>query len=269
MLLVLVFHFDLVSGGGAGFIGVDVFFVISGFLITSILRRQINEGTLSLRSFYLGRIRRLAPSLLVTLVAVLVTGSALLFPNDFVELATQVLASQFYVANIYFWRNINYFWMGASNAFLLHTWSLAVEEQFYLFYPLAVIAIHKYARRYFWHAITIGLFVSFSLNIAFVGRKPEATFYLLPTRAWELLTGALVPIIALKWFRSRAVDELLGVLGIVLIFGGGRALPGRYSISGLFRCATRGWGGLFIIVRHESCVSYIALAWRCPDFIYW
>lgn len=257
MLLVLVFHFDLVSGGGAGFIGVDVFFVISGFLITSILRRQINEGTLSLRSFYLGRIRRLAPSLLVTLVAVLVTGSALLFPNDFVELATQVLASQFYVANIYFWRNINYFWMGASNAFLLHTWSLAVEEQFYLFYPLAVIAIHKYARRYFWHAITIGLFVSFSLNIAFVGRKPEATFYLLPTRAWELLTGALVPIIALKWFRSRAVDELLGVLGIVLIFGGVVHYRADILFPGFFAVLPVG-GAAFLLLSGTNRVSVIS-----------
>lgn len=252
----------MISGGGAGFIGVDVFFVISGFLITSILRRQLNEETFSLQSFYIGRIRRLAPSLLVTLVVVLASGSALLFPNDFVELSTQVLTSQFYVANIYFWRNINYFWAGASNAFLLHTWSLAVEEQFYLLYPLAIIGIHKYARKYFWHAISIGLFVSFLLNIAFVARKPEATFYLFPTRAWELLTGALVPVIALRWFRSRAMDELLGALGITLILAGVFYYRKDIQFPGFFAMLPVSGAALLLL----SGVNQTSVIQRCLSF---
>ena len=217
VLLVLVFHFDLVSSGKAGFIGVDVFFVISGFLITSIVKRQLDNGAFSIAAFYLGRVRRLAPALLAVLLMVLVAGAVLLFPDDFVELSRQVLVSQFYVANLYYWRNVNYFGLGTGNVFLLHTWSLAVEEQFYLLYPLAILCVHKYWRRYFWVAIAIGLLASFALNIAFVWRKPELTFYLLPTRAWELLAGALVPVVALTWRRTRAADQLLGAFGIGLI----------------------------------------------------
>jgi peptidoglycan/LPS O-acetylase OafA/YrhL len=216
VLLVLLFHFDLVPGNKAGFIGVDVFFVISGYLITSILTRQLDQGTFSFRAFYLARIRRLAPALIAVLFLTMVAGSALLFPDDLRELSRQALASQFYVANFYFWKNVNYFGLGTANVFLLHMWSLAVEEQFYLLYPLAIWSVHKFRPRYFWAAIVLGLLVSFALNVALVQPKPEAAFYLLPTRAWELLAGALVPL-ALKWPRSTALDESLGALGIGLL----------------------------------------------------
>lgn len=217
VLLVLVFHFKLIPGGKAGFIGVDVFFVISGYLITSILRRQLTDNTLNLATFYVGRIRRLAPALAVTLVLVWAAGLVVLFPDDLVMLSKQTLASQLYVANVYYWLKINYFGLGTDNVFLLHMWSLAVEEQFYLVYPLALWVVHKVQKERFWAAIGFALLVSFALNVAFVARKPEATFYLLPTRAWELLTGALLPYVAARWARSRVSDELLGGLGTGLL----------------------------------------------------
>ena len=192
VMLVLVFHFSLFTGARAGFLGVDVFFVISGFLITTILKRQLDAGNFSLGAFYVNRIRRLAPALFAVLLMVSCAGVWWLFPNELIELSKQIAVSQLYIANIYYWRNINYFGLGVHDIFLLHTWSLAVEEQFYLLYPMCILLLHRHLRRYFWAAIGLGFLVSLGLNILFVSQKPEATFYLLPTRAWELLMGALV-----------------------------------------------------------------------------
>ena len=127
VLLVVIFHFDLIPGGKSGFIGVDVFYVISGYLITGIIARQLDAGTFSFSTFYLQRIRRLAPALFAVLALVMLAGGLLLFPDALVDLAKQVLASQLYVANIYYWRSINYFGLHADGVYLLHTWSLAVE----------------------------------------------------------------------------------------------------------------------------------------------
>ena len=189
VMLVLVFHFSLFSVVKAGFLGVDVFFVISGFLITTILKMQLDTGRFDLRNFYVNRIRRLAPALLVVLLIVMLAGVLWLFPNDLINLSKQALVSQFYVANIYYWRNINYFGLGVHDIFLLHTWSLAVEEQFYLIYPACIWVLHRYFKRYFWAMITTGCLASFSLNILFVSCYPEATFYLLPTLRMGALDG--------------------------------------------------------------------------------
>jgi len=216
VLLVVVFHFDLFSGGKTGFMGVDIFFVISGFLITSIIKTQLDENRFSIKSFYLNRIRRLAPALFIVLLLVIVAGSFWFFPLDFVELAKQALFSQTYVANIYFWRNVHYFGLG-ENRFLLHMWSLAVEEQFYLLYPFVLLLVHRYLQKYIWGALALGLALSFALNVFFVGNRPGAAFYLLPMRAWELLAGGLILFLNTKSARSRTVDELLGVLGLGLI----------------------------------------------------
>jgi peptidoglycan/LPS O-acetylase OafA/YrhL len=236
VMLVLVFHFSLLTTVNAGFLGVDVFFVISGFLITSILLEQMETGSFSFGKFYLSRIRRLAPSLLVVLLLVMFLGSCLLFPSEFIELSKQVLASQLYAANFYYWRTINYFGLGVHEVFLLHTWSLAVEEQFYLIYPSCIFLLRRHLGRYFWLLILIGFLSSFCLNIKFVVDKPEATFYLLPTRAWELLAGALVLPLATRCARSRIANEIIGLLGAILISIGvtcyrpGYQFPGFYAL---------------------------------------
>ena len=234
VMMVLVFHFELISLSEAGFIGVDVFFVISGFLITSILKRQFDVGKFGIVPFYTARIRRLAPALLSVLMFVMMAGAVLLFADDFMELSRQVLASQFYVANIYFWKNVNYFGLGKDDVFLLHMWSLGVEEQFYLLYPTVLLVIYKYQKRWFWPAIAIGLFASFALNVMLVARKPEAAFYLLPTRGWELFAGALVYYGSTRWTRPRALDELLGVLGLGFIFVAIMAFRRDFHFPGYF-----------------------------------
>ena len=217
VLMVLVFHFDLLPFGRAGFIGVDVFFVISGFLITSIVNRQLDAGQFSLKNFYLSRIRRLAPALFVTLILVMITGLICLFPSDLLSLTNEIFAAQSYVANIYYWRTVNYFGLSVSSAFLLHTWSLAVEEQFYLIYPLCLLLAHRYFRRYLWPIIFIAMALSFCANLAFVSSKPQATFYLLPTRAWELLIGAMILPALSRIPGRRHYAEAAGLAGLAAI----------------------------------------------------
>jgi peptidoglycan/LPS O-acetylase OafA/YrhL len=215
VLLVVVFHFHLIAGIESGFVGVDVFFVISGYLITAIIRQQVDTQRFSLVSFWTKRLRRLAPALFAVLAAVLAYGALRLVQADFQQLAEEVVATQFYVANIYFWRNVNYFGLPADSIYLLHTWSLSVEEQFYILYPLALVLVLKHVPRRAPLVVLGVALVSFGLNLAFVGSKPEATFYLMPTRAWELLIGALLtwaPRVGYRWLA-----HLLGFVGGLLV----------------------------------------------------
>lgn len=236
VLLVLVFHFNLLQLGEAGFIGVDIFFVISGYLISAILWRDMIAGRYTLRHFYARRIRRLAPALVAVQLIVLAAAIVLLLPDEMVGLAKESLATQLYVSNIYYWRTLNYFGLHAGGAFMLHTWSLGIEEQFYLVYPLFLAAVHRWARRFLPHALVALFLLSFGLNIAFVTIKPEATFYLLPTRAWEMLAGALIPFaeplfVRLKWARQAAGPAALALIVVALaIHGPGTAFPGWFAL---------------------------------------
>lgn len=223
VLLVLVFHFKILDLGKAGFLGVDIFFVISGYLITKILYSQAveNQGKIDFKKFYLSRIRRLAPALFTTLLFTLIAGYLLLLPEHFSNLAKEVVFTQLYASNIYYWQNINYFGLHADSATLLHTWSLAVEEQFYLLFPLFIFSLYLFFRRYFWPIFTLVGVFSFVLNIYFVSIKPEATFYLMPTRAWEFIVGGLVVLLASNRKKtSRFEGEVCGALGVTAITAG-------------------------------------------------
>lgn len=237
VLLVLVFHFRLFDGiGDAGFMGVDVFFVISGYLITGIVIKQLDDGRFGFRSFYLHRVRRLAPALQVTLLLTVLAAWLLLLPVDFAELTRQLMAAQGYVANIYFWQHVNYFGLSADSTVLLHMWSLAVEEQFYLLFPVALWAVHRWARPWLPHLLVLGLIASFLVNISLVTVKPAATFYLLPTRAWELLAGACLALMPTATARQRSLNEALGWIGLAAIVASlishrpGMATPGWLAL---------------------------------------
>ncbi|KRR27867.1 hypothetical protein CQ14_08485 [Bradyrhizobium lablabi] len=267
VLMVLVFHFDLLELSQGGFTGVDVFFVISGFLITSIISRQINADSFSLGSFYLNRIRRLAPALLATLLIVFLAGLVCLYPSNLIELSKQAIVAQTYVANIYYWRTVNYFGLDSSSAFLLHTWSLAVEEQFYLIYPLFLILIYRYARRHIWQIILAIFFLSFFLNVLFVQLKPEATFYLLPTRAWELLLGALIVGLRARFTLRPLASQIAGVIGIGLIAWSLLGYQKAFYFPGYFALLPTIGAALVILAStgqttyFSSCMSNAAAAY--------
>jgi peptidoglycan/LPS O-acetylase OafA/YrhL len=237
VLLVVVFHFKLVPGVSSGFMGVDVFFVISGFLITRIIREGLHSGAFRLRTFWIHRIRRLAPALIATTLLTLLAGWLWLLPPDFSKLAEQTIAAQLYYANIFYWRNVNYFGLQAHDVYLLHTWSLAVEEQFYLLYPLTLLAIARWAKGRTALVLMLLAAISFGINLAFVGSKPQATFYLMPSRAWELLAGALLSVYVArvphprpKWATSAGLGGLVLLVTAVATYREGTVFPGWFAL---------------------------------------
>lgn len=237
--LVVVFHFQLLPMGEAGFVGVDIFFVISGFLITRIILGGLGRGDFSLGTFYLARIRRLYPALLTVLAGTLLAGYFLFLPDLFRELSVETGLSLLYVVNIYFWRSVNYFGLQAEGVPLLHLWSLAIEEQFYLFYPLGLILLHRLARGHITAIIlpvTMAILAaSFALGWFATGWKPQAAFYLLPTRAWELLAGGVLAMALLRWHPPKALIAIAGPTGLALIVltlalhGPGTPFPGWFA----------------------------------------
>ncbi len=214
ILPVLLFHYHVPPFQG-GFVGVDVFFVISGYLITQLIEAERREGHFSFAHFYERRMRRIFPALVAMLAAVTIAAVFILFPVDLVRYADSLFATAFFSSNFEFWREAGYFDVIAEEKPLLHLWSIAVEEQFYLFFP-AVLMLFG-ARRRILTIISAIFVLSFLFSIWSVSKAPSTAFYLLPGRAWELMLGALlaldvVPMIEIRWLR-----ELLAAGGIVLI----------------------------------------------------
>lgn len=215
VIAVLCFHLGL--GCTGGYVGVDVFFVISGFLITSLILKDLDSGTFSLTRFWERRIRRIFPAVAVTVAAVLVTGYLLLTPGDLFDLAKSSVAQALLTANVYFWRNSGYFAERAELKPLLHTWSLAVEEQFYLGFPLLLLWLRRFSRKQI--ALILGgiSVISFAASAYWVFRSPVLAFFVLPTRAWELLAGGILAALPRTIRLRAAVAESLALAGLVAI----------------------------------------------------
>lgn len=215
VLSVLFFHAGLSFPGG--FVGVDVFFVISGYLITRLIVNDLERDRFSFANFWIRRLRRIWPAASVMTLCTLAAGALLLDPSGYHQLATDAIAQTAMLSNVQFMRGTDYFGVSADLRALLHTWSLAVEEQFYLFYPFAVVSIWRWRKQALLPLLVLVCVVSFALSIATLDRYPSATFYMLPTRAWELLIGAVLAVwpapVTLK-HRPRA---LLGLIGVVMI----------------------------------------------------
>lgn len=229
--LVVIFHAvpSFITGG---FIGVDVFFVISGYLITSIIADDLYKKSFSFKKFYMKRILRIFPALIIVLIACLLIGYFTLLAREFKSLGKHVVAGATYVSNFVLMNESGYFDIEASNKTLLHLWSLAIEEQFYLVWPVVMaLTINRKGRPLV--IVGVGIILSFALCIGYTRRLPDVVFYTPLTRCWELFVGAIIPFISkssITKFNARIAHyfsnklepienghHIISVMGILII----------------------------------------------------
>ena len=214
--LVLLFHakVPLLSGG---YIGVDVFFVISGYLIAGLIFQQHAARRFSLIDFYERRIRRIFPALLLVLFVTLALAALIMLPPDLMRLGSSAAAAALFVANFYFWKQrLNYLQDNPDFEPLLHTWSLAIEEQFYLFFPIFLVALLRRWRRADLVLLGVGL-ASLAISVALSTTHPRAAFYFSASRAWELLLGAWLAVANVRTLVPHRVVPPLQVAGLTMI----------------------------------------------------
>jgi len=284
VLPVIFFHagFEFAAGG---FVGVDIFFVISGYLITTILMAELTKGNFDLVGFYERRARRILPALFLVLTASMPVAWWLLSPRDLKDFSQALLAIVFSMSNVLFWLKSDYFSRAAEYNVLLHTWSLGVEEQFYIFFPLALAAFWSVRRRSLVYGLAGVALGSLLLAEYWLSRDPMAAFFLLPFRAWELLGGALAALTAHRWsevFASRWTRDLLAGAGAllllcaVLLFRRSMPFPGGWALIPVF-------GTVLVVLFADrqtlvgavlsskplvviGLVSYSAYLWHVPIF---
>jgi peptidoglycan/LPS O-acetylase OafA/YrhL len=283
ILPVLLFHYR-VPGFSGGFVGVDVFFVISGYLIAGLITGEMRERRFSILKFYERRIRRIFPALFALLAATTIAAWFILFPSDFERYARSLFATAFFASNIGFWREIGYFDVVADQKPLLHLWSIAVEEQFYVLFPAILLVVAGRSKARALATVSIILAASFAFNLRAVHAGPAFAFYMLPSRAWELMLGAVLAIGGFAAPASRALREALAALGIALIaisvfvFTKATLFPGA---AALLPCA----GAALIIFTGQAptgvnvalskrplafigLISYSLYLWHWPLFVF-
>lgn len=218
VVFVILFHFK-VAGFGAGFFGVDIFFVISGFLMTVIIVSKLQNGNFSIVGFYLARFRRIVPALAVLITVLIVAGWFVLPTPEYQQLGTQSAYSLAFLSNVHFWRSSGYFDTIAQEKWLLHTWSLGVEMQFYMLFPifLAILWRIKQSAKTLLVALAMLFFISLLTALIVGYYKPIPTFYLLPTRGWQMASGGIVYLISVGFTPSDQKQKLLFWLGVLLI----------------------------------------------------
>ena len=208
-----------------GFLGVDIFFVISGYLIASIILNEIREfNKFSFINFYERRARRILPALLLVIFSCLPVAYFILMPGEIIEFSYSLISSLAFISNIFFYyAGLVY---GAENTLLkplLHTWSLSVEEQFYLIFPILAILIIKFAKKYFFHILILGFFISLFYSIVTSQNNTELNFYIILSRSWELLVGVLLATLEQKYkrfFNKKIISEIFSIVGLILIIFG-------------------------------------------------
>lgn len=214
MMPVILFHagFDIFSGG---FIGVDVFFVISGYLITNILIEDIENKRFSIVDFYERRARRILPALFFVMLCCIPFAWLWLLPSDMKNFSQSLVAVSLFSSNILFWQESGYFAAAAESKPLLHTWSLAVEEQYYVLFPLFLLLCWRFGKNSVFWMIVFFAVISLALSEWGWRNEPTANFYLAPTRAWELLAGSIAAFITQK--RGVKANNILSLIGLVAI----------------------------------------------------
>ena len=216
VLSVIFFHTGILGFSG-GFVGVDVFFVISGYLITSIILKEILSGKFSISRFYERRIRRIFPALFPVIAFTIVIATFLFDSISFESFGKSITATAVFGSNIFFWTESGYFDAASFTKPLLHTWSLAVEEQFYIFFPLLLIAINRFSKNRYLEWIVGICTISLLTSIYGAYTHQVATFYLVPTRAWELLFGSLLSLEVIPELKSNVNRNIVSIIGLGLI----------------------------------------------------
>lgn len=283
VLSVVAFHIGLPLHGG--YVGVDIFFTISGFLIGSIILRETAERKFTFAGFYERRIRRIFPALFAMLLASAVLGYRYLLPIEFLDFSKSLAAAAFSVSNIYFRLQSGYFDGPAITKPLLHTWSLAVEEQFYVFLPILLVLLRRFLPRRVDLAIYLLALVSFAVSIYVTYTDPNAAFYLPYTRAWELLLGTMLALPSAPRIQHPALRHVAGIAGLLLIgaalalyksttpFPGLAALPpclGAALIIAAGRSGTHLTGRLLSLkpVVFIGLISYSVYLWHWLFVVY-
>ncbi|MGB1088403.1 MAG: acyltransferase family protein, partial [Alphaproteobacteria bacterium] len=215
---VLLFHagFDAFSGG---YVGVDVFFVISGYLITSIILSDMGGEGFSITRFYERRARRILPALVFVVLCTLPFSYFYMLPEQTVNFGQSVVSVALFFSNFQFWAEAGYFGASAEEMPLLHSWSLSVEEQFYLVFPLVLLVVNRYAKQYLFPLVLLALVVSLAVTEYALGFAASAAYFWSPFRAWELLIGVLLALHMTKAGRPSegVLTELGGLLGLAMI----------------------------------------------------
>jgi peptidoglycan/LPS O-acetylase OafA/YrhL len=234
VIAVLLHHLNtsLLPGG---FVGVDIFFVISGFLITSQVYSEVRRNAFSLKGFYQRRINRIVPALATVLLATVIVGAFILSPADLIRLNVSALLSLLGVSNIYIWIKYgNYFAADAGEAPLLHTWSLGIEEQFYVIWPLFIVLVYRLAPRYVLPILGIGVVLAVAVSEYATGVFATAAYYLLPTRFFELMLGGVLGIyLQQRRVMGKLTTHALALAGYLLIGFALFALNAKSTFPGL------------------------------------
>ena len=278
-----------------GFIGVDIFFVLSGFLITGILLQSLEAKRFSYIDFYARRTRRIFPALCLVLFACLVFSAFYTFPAQARTIGKHVGAGALFLSNFTLWQESGYFDLSSEAKPLLHLWSLGIEEQFYVFWPAAMVAIFRFRRRAV-AVLCVALLASFVCNLAFVVAKPSATFFLPPTRFWELMVGALLAFLIrdheggpVAWLRRRLPAEswahrrmadgfatvgllmLMTALALIdksVYFPGWWAVLPTFGSFALLAAGPGAWVNRHVlsqsILRFYGAISYPLYLWHWP-----
>jgi len=260
VLAVLAFH-GFPAAAPGGFAGVDIFFVISGFLISGIILDGLARGTFSFADFYWRRVRRIFPALILVLAACLAAGWLLLLPDEYNQLGKHIVAAAAFLSNFAFWREAGYFDGAADLKPLLHLWSLGVEEQYYLVWPLALFLLRN-RPRLMAGMIAAGGLASLALSVWLTQAAPVAAFYLPVTRFWELLAGSLLAWLAARGRLSARFADAKALAGLALIAAAFALLSAERDFPGWWALLPVGGAALLIAAGPRAWVNRRLLANR-------
>ncbi|MDP2573395.1 acyltransferase family protein [Vibrio penaeicida] len=217
VIAVVLFHFNI-SWIPGGFAGVDVFFVISGFLMTSIIFKGLENKDFSLFKFYVARANRIIPALAVLCILLLVFGWFYLTPFDYKTLGKHAAGSVGFVSNIIYWKESGYFDAASHEKWLLHTWSLSVEWQFYIIYPIVLMTLKNFlSLESLKRLIVVGTLLGYFFSVGATMKWADPAYYLLPTRGWEMMLGGVAFLY--PWNLPEVKKKIANIIGLMLIFG--------------------------------------------------